>query len=146
LGKGRGFGDFVGKVLDMQDSGFVIAQEGGLVGKDRKEAKREDRITSRDRKPMQHRHRSRSGERQRHRSRSGERHRHRHRHNDRNERRLRSPSIERRERRYRSRSSDRRGRIDREHRGGRPTERSRRSRSPQVRDSRNHRDRDLDRR
>jgi hypothetical protein len=147
LGKGKGFGDFVGKVLDTQESGFVMAQEGGLVGKDKKnEANREDRSRSRERKPRHHRHRSRSRERRRHRSRSGERHRHRRRHDDWHERRPRSRSVERRERRYRSRSLDRRGRADREDRGGRRTERSRRSRSPAARDSRNYRDRDLDRR
>lgn len=129
LGKSEGFGKFVGRVQDgAQDSGFVMAQEGGLMGKDRK---REARSRSRERKPRRHRHRSRSGNRSHrsHRDRSGERHRHRRRHEDREDRRPRSRSGERRERRYRSRSPDRNESRDKKDREERNERRPRRSRS-----------------
>lgn len=162
-GKGKGFGDFVGKVLGpgAKDSGFVMEQEGGLVGESaKKENAREggERSRSRERRHRRHRHRSRSGERRRHRSRSGDRHlpsRHRSRSGDRDgyrrkredreSRRPRSRDTDRRDRRHRSRSPDRRGRSGREERIGREgrLDRPRRSRSP-ARDPR--RERDTDRR
>ncbi len=151
IGKGKGFGDFVGKVVageGMED--IKEPERGGLVrnGRVRDERRIDNgsRSRSRERKHRRHRDRSRSGERRRHRSRSGDRYRHRRRHGDREERRPRSRSGERRERRYRSRSPDRhREQIDRgERRGysGRP----RRSRSPESRDRRDRRDRDSERR
>jgi hypothetical protein len=154
IGKGKGFGDFVGKVAagdNLED--IKDPERGGLArnGRDRDEKKGEDRTRSRsrERRHRRHRDRSRSGERRRHRSRSGDRHRHRRRHEDHKERRPRSRSGERRERRYRSRSPDRqRGRIDRGVdrgvRGG-YADRLRRSRSPDSRE-RGRRDRDPERR
>lgn len=151
VGRGRGFGDFVGKVVDGEQAaadGPVEPERGGLLTKggekEREGRKRED---SRERRHRRHRHRSRSGERERHRhrSRSGERHRHRRRHDDRRDR---SRSPDRRERRHRSRSGDRRRsrrddreprRDDRDSRRG-PDRRPRRSRSPDSRDSRGRRD------
>jgi hypothetical protein len=154
IGKGRGFGDFVGKVAagdNLED--IKEPERGGLArnGRDRYEKKGEDRTRSRsrERRHRRHRDRSRSGERRRHRSRSGDRHRHRRRHEDHKVRRPRSRSGERRERRYRSRSPDRqRGRIDRGVdrgvRGG-YADRLRRNRSPDSRE-RGRRDRDPERR
>jgi hypothetical protein len=154
VGKGKGFGDFVGKVEGMQQSEQDPAQpeKGGLLMEntetDRKVRRRED---SRERRHRKHRHRSRSGERERprHRSRSGQRHRYRRRHDDeRRHSRERSRSPGRREHRNRSRSGDRRRarRNDREpRREDRDTRRDadrrpRRSRSPDFRDSRARRD------
>ena len=152
VGRGRGFGDFVGKVADeLQPTveGPAEPEKGGLLlkdeGREREGRKRQD---SRERRDRRHRHRSRSGERERrrHRSRSRDRHRRRHRHDD--ERRERSRSPDRRERRHRSRSGDRqrprRGdreprQDDRELRRG-VDRRPRRSRSPDFRDNRSRRD------
>ena len=146
IGKGTGFGDFVGKVTadeEMEDT--KEPERGGLVrngrGRDKKVEER-SRSRSRERRHRRHRDRSRSGERRKHRSRSGDRHRHRRRHEDREERRPRSRSGERRDRRYRSRSPDRhRERVDRD-RGERRgySDRCRRSRSPESRDQRGRRD------
>lgn len=152
IGRGRGFGDFVGMVGDgAQQSEELPAEpeKGGLLRKDgggqREGRRRED---SRERRHRRHRYRSRSGERERHRqrSRSGERHRYRRRHDD--ERRERSRSPGRRDRRHRSRSGDRRRprREDRDpRRDDRETRRDvdrrpRRSRSPEFRDSGSRRD------
>jgi hypothetical protein len=141
-GKGKGFGDFVGKVQGAEVSEFVMEREGGLVGKERKiDERKDDRSESRERRHRRHRHRSRSGERRRHRSRSGERHNHRRRYDDRDDRRPRSRSGERRDHRHRTRRPDSRGRSGREERRER-NDRPRRSRSP-MRDAR--RERDLDR-
>ncbi|KAN0102672.1 Kinase phosphorylation domain containing protein [Hyaloscypha variabilis] len=154
IGKGKGFGDFVGKIAagealeDIKDP-----EKGGLVRngreRDRKKAEDRTRSRSRERRHRRHRDRSRSGERRRHRSRSGDRHRHRRGREDREERRARSRSGERKDRRYRSRSPDRhRGRtdhgVDRGVRGG-YSDRPRRSRSPDVRDRRERRERDPER-
>jgi Multiple myeloma tumor-associated len=155
IGKGKGFGDFVGKVAageGLEDT--KQPERGGLVrsGRERDGRKAEDRTRSRsrERRHRRHRDRSRSGERRRHRSRSGDRHRHRRREEGLEERRPRSRSGERRPRRYRSRSPDRqRGTIDRGvDRGVRRgySERLRRSRSPDSRDQRRRRDVDSERR
>jgi hypothetical protein len=87
-GKGKGFGDFVGKVQGVEASEFVMEQEGGLVGREKKEDK-ESRSKSQERRHRRHRHRSRSGERRRHRSRSKDRDGHRHRRDTREDRRPR---------------------------------------------------------
>jgi hypothetical protein len=154
IGKGKGFGDFVGKVAVGEGmEGFMELEKGGLVrtGRERDVKKVENgtRSRSRERRHRRHRDRSRSRERHRHRSRSGDRHRRRHRDGDREEKRARSRSGERRDRRYRSRSPDRqRGRIDRGVdrgvRGG-YSDIPRRSRSPDFRD-RGRRERDSERR
>lgn len=150
IGKGKGFGDFVGKVMAGEGKEDIKEPEkGGLVRNGRGGDKRvEDRSRSRsrERRPRRYRDRSRSGERRRHRSRSGDRHRHRRRDEDREERRPRRHSGERRDRRYRSRSPDRyRERGDRgEHRGY--SDRVRRSRSPTSRDQRGRRAWDSERR
>jgi Multiple myeloma tumor-associated len=155
IGKGKGFGDFVGKIAAGEGMEDIREPErGGLVrnGRERDEKKAEDitRSRSRERRHRRHRDRSRSGERRRRRSRSGDRHRHRRRHEDREERRPRSRSGEGRDRRYRSRSLDRQGgRIDRGvDRGvhGGYSDRPRRSRSPDSRDQRGRRERDSERR
>lgn len=151
-GKGKGFGDFVGKLPGAEVSEFVMEQEGGLVGKSsRREDRKDERSRSRERRHRRHRHRSRSGERKRHRSRSDERHHRRSRREGREERRPRSRSVERSDkikredredrrprdrsaersrRKYRSRSPERKGRPTREEREARP----RRSRSPYRRE------------
>ena len=153
VGRGRGFGDFVGNVGDVEqvaEEGPVEPERGGLLTKggekERGGRRRED---SRERRHRRHRHRSRSRERerQRHRSRSGERRGYRRRHDD--ERRERSRSPDRRDRRHRSRSGDRRRsrREDREpRRDDRESRRDvdrrpRRSRSPDFRDNRGRRNR-----
>jgi hypothetical protein len=154
IGKGKGFGDFVGKVVAGEGmEGVKEPERGGLVrtGRDRdvKNAENRTRSRSRERRHRRHRDRSRSRERHRNRSRSGDRHRRRHRDGDREERRPRSRSGERRDRRYRSRSADRqrggidRG-VDRGLRGG-YSDMPRRSRSPETRD-RGRRERDSERR
>lgn len=108
VGRGRGFGDFVGNVGEGEQARAeepLEPEKGGLLtegGEREKEGRR--REDSRERRHRRHRHRSRSAERERHRhrSRSVERHRHRRRHDN------RSRSPDRRERRHRSRSLDRR--------------------------------------
>ena len=148
VGRGKGFGSFVGKVdAEWVKKEDELLEKGGLLGDaGKRERKREPRSESKERRHRRHRHRprSRSGERQRHRSRSGDRnryrdrseekHRHRPRHEDRYgaQERVRSPDT--RERRYRSRSPDRR-RPGKDHHGpGKDAlendQRLRRSRSP----------------
>jgi hypothetical protein len=116
-GRGKGFGDFVGKTeADNGMADDVLKKEGegergGLVGGDRK-TKRERMSESPDRKREHrlHRHRSRSGERRRHRSRSAERFPRRRRYVEPEDRR---EGDGRRERRFRSRTPPRRlGRRD----------------------------------
>ena len=143
VGRGKGFGDFVGKVGDGEQPAKEVPMEperGGLltkVGEKNREMKGQRREDSRERRHRRQRHRSRSGERERHRyrSRSEERDRHRRR---RDEWRDRNRSPDRRERRLRSRSGNRHRstREDREPRRhdrelARDTDRRpRRSRSP----------------
>lgn len=121
VGRGRGFGGFVGKTdgdAVVKEENVEGQQKGGLIGgRTRGNHEASKRTGSKERRHRRHRHRSRSGERRRHRSRSAERHRHR-RGDDRRER-SRSMDRERRDRRHRSRSPrDRRsGRDDREMRG-----------------------------
>jgi hypothetical protein len=153
IGKGKGFGDFVGKVAAGEGMDDIKAPErGGLVrngsGRERDEKRVEDRSRSRsrERRHRRHRNRSRSGDRRGHRSRSGDRRRHRRRHDDREERRPRSRSGEIRDRRYRSKSPDRRReRVDRGERRG-YSDRPRRSRSPESWGQRGRGDRDSERR
>jgi hypothetical protein len=148
IGKGKGFGDFVGKVAGGGEGEFLMEdnrKEGGLAVKDgerKSRRKGRSRSRSRERRHRPHRHRSRSGERRKYRSRSGDRHRHHRRGEGEEERtgRPRSRSPRRRERRH-GRSSERY--RDREERNT-YDERPRRSRSPESRDHR--RERDLDRR
>lgn len=167
VGRGKGFGDYVGKVGEGNTEEAVGEEmQGGLVrkedrGREGDEGRRgkvderaRSRSRSRERRHRKHRHRSRSGERRRRRSRSGERHRYRsrsgerprqrHRRDEREERRPRSPGGDIRARRYRSRSPEIRrprddGRDARRHDEYRP----RRSRSPVSRDMG---DRDMERR
>jgi Multiple myeloma tumor-associated len=159
VGRGRGFGDFVGKVgIDGPDDTETLPNNmvrGGLVEKDDKrkkvsrpargEDKSRSRSQSRDRRHRRHRHRDRSRD-------GAERHRHR-RHEDRRkerresadrprERRDKSPNLSRLERRRRSRSPERhRERRDRS-RSHSPLRRDRRDRSTdQYRPRRDDRDR-----
>ncbi|KAM0305131.1 hypothetical protein ACHAO8_011149 [Botrytis cinerea] len=152
MGKGAGFGDYVGNT-DAQEMLQIkpepSEQRGGLLGNDRNnegtnrfKGDREGRSKEKDRR--RHRSRSRDHERERrhrkhrHRSRSGEREHHKRRHDASPRRRARSRSPATRPRRYRSRSPDRRHRSRREDEGSRnnnPRERVlRRSRSPDIRD------------
>ena len=137
IGRGKGFGDFVGQVEDGKQpvKEDVEPEKGGLLtkgGEKKREGRRRD--DSRERGDRRHRHRSTSRERHRHRRRHGER-------------RDRSHSPDRRERRHRSRSGERyrSRREDREPRRDRNTRRDadrrpRRSRSPGFRDRRESRD------
>ncbi|KAB8291861.1 hypothetical protein EYC80_006643 [Monilinia laxa] len=148
MGKGTGFGDYVGNT-DGQEMPQIKSEEerGGLLKQDHKNPVGEREARPRD-KPRR-RHKSRSGSRERngerrhrrhrhrHRSRSGEREHHRRRRDDSPWRRERSRSSEIRNRRYRSRSPDRRHHSRRDnkdynnsnHRDRMP----RRSRSPEIR-------------
>ena len=153
VGRGTGFGDFVGRI--GQEGNLVEGRveedvKGGLIrkGSERKERRDErSRSRSRSRERRHRRHREGSRERHRHRDRSGDRHRHRHRRGDRDDRRDRSRSRERRERRYRSRSRSPGRRVaawdDREPRRD-ANRRPRRSRSPDVRDRGDRRERRKD--
>ncbi|TEY54828.1 hypothetical protein BOTCAL_0236g00140 [Botryotinia calthae] len=152
MGKGTGFGDYVGSTDGqemLQIKPEPSEQRGGLLGNDRNNAganrfrgDREGRSKEKDRR--RHRSRSRDHERERrhrkhrHRSRSGEREHHKRRHDASTRRRARSRSPATRTRRYRSRSPDRRHRSRREDEGSwhnNPRERvPRRSRSPDIRD------------
>jgi len=140
IGKGKGFGDFVGKIADGHGGDFLIEDnrtEGGLARKDsERKTRREDRSRSRsrERRHRRHRHRSRSAERRRYRSRSGERHRHHRRREYEDERtgRPRSRSPKRRERRHGRSSERRREGGDRRSYDEIP----RRSRSPELREHR----------
>lgn len=144
-GRGVGFGAFVGSgaadssvLARANDQPSFDPEQGGLVGKDRKDSKRtrHERSCSRekherDRSRVRHDHR-----RRRHRSRSREGRRHRDRHEDDRERRHRgrSRSAERRDRRHRNHSETLDGlfrRDERERRGDATI--SRRSRSPEAR-------------
>ncbi|RFU32230.1 hypothetical protein B7463_g4136, partial [Scytalidium lignicola] len=147
VGKGRGFGDFVGKTVDDAPSKISEEQlEGGLIRgrrdntsdrrpEARKERRRDhrsrSRSRSRERRHHRHRYRSRSGDRERH---------HRRRREDRLEIRARSRSRDREERRYRNGSGDRQRsrRDDRDYGRSRrdDDQRLRRSRSPRIRDRR----------
>ncbi len=144
---GKGFGEFVGKVkggeaLKDRDLGGEV--KGGLVKREGR-SRSPDREHDRERRHRKHRARSRDRgerERKRYRSRSGERHRERRRWDDRDERRARSRSVDDTKRRHRSKSPNgHRRRPEREERRGR-SDRPRRSRSPDMRDRREWRDRD----
>ncbi|THV53405.1 hypothetical protein BGAL_0051g00020 [Botrytis galanthina] len=150
MGKGTGFGDYVGNTDGqemLQIKPEPSEQRGGLLRNDRNNERvnrsggdREGRSKEKDRR--RHRSRSRDYERERnrrkhrHRSRSGEREHHRRRHDASPRRRARSRSPAARPRRYRSRSPDRRHRSRREDEGSRhnnPRDRvPRRSRSPDI--------------
>jgi hypothetical protein len=151
VGKGTGFGDFVGKVMNPE-GGFGGPKEqerGGLVRKGRERERERDgkkderrRSGSRERRHRR-RHRSRSGDRRRHRSRSPDRHRQKPKRDDRERERTRSP--QRRERNYRVRSPDRSKRhAERDDRRREFEHRPRRSRSPERRIEGSRRDRDQD--
>ncbi|QSZ37842.1 hypothetical protein DSL72_008942 [Monilinia vaccinii-corymbosi] len=114
MGKGTGFGDFVGNT-DGPEMPQVKSEEerGGLLRKDhdnedkhrrrhRSRSRSQERTSEQksERRHRKHRHRSRSGER--------EREHHRRRRDDSPRRRERSRSPETRHRRHRSRSPDRR--------------------------------------
>lgn len=139
LGKGKGFGGFVGKAegADRMEGDVRDSIDGGLTrkgaerrGRDKESRRGEGRSRSRERR-HRHREESRDGDRRRHRSRSGDRHRKRRHHEEREERRPRSRSVQREERAHRDRSPHRgRARHDRDERSGR--ERPRRSRSPET--------------
>lgn len=148
-GRGVGFGAFVGSgaadtavLARANDVPAFDAEQGGLIGKDRKEEKksRHERSRSGERKHRRHRHRSRSRE--------GRRHRDRHEDERVRERRYRSRSGERRSRKDRDHSETRGDRYrkddrDRERRRSRsPARRSRRSLSPEPRGREKRRDRD----
>ncbi|KAG9232763.1 putative multiple myeloma tumor-associated protein 2 [Amylocarpus encephaloides] len=145
VGKGKGFGDFVGKIRrDSVDIKPTEPERGGLVrkGRDRERDVRKDerRSGSRERRHRR-RHRSRSGERHRRRSRSPDRHRLKPRrdHGD------RSWSPVRRERKYRSRSPERpRRNPEKDEKRRHSDYPHRRSRSPDRRDC-GRRERDSDR-
>lgn len=148
-GRGVGFGAFVGAgaadttiLARANDMPSFDPEQGGLVGKDRKESKksRRERSRSRERHHRRHRHRSRSHE--------GRRHRERHGDDDTRGRRHRSRSVERKDARYRDHSEPREGRSRRDERERRrsPDRRSRRSRSPDRRDRWRDRDGDYRRR
>ena len=123
VGKGGGFGDYVGKVeVDVNTKMQAEQQEGGLVGRskwmprkhgdvqadERKLARRKYRSRSRSReRTRRHRHRSRSRDRQRRRSRSREDRRHRYSHHDDSFRRGRSRSPAAGSRKVRNRSQSR---------------------------------------
>jgi hypothetical protein len=139
VGRGRGFGDFVGNTNPSGpvDSDYT-PQKGGLLGADsstprraKRPARAEERSRSRsrsrsrDRRRRRHTHHERSRERE-----SGGRHRRQERGAD--SRRNRSHSPQPRERQYRSERGER---SERE-RGARE-----RSRSPVLRDSRRYRSR-----
>jgi hypothetical protein len=167
VGRGRGFGDFVGKMNadgPEKASGLEYsAQKGGLVGADstprrvKRPARAGDRSRSRsrsrdsrDRRHRRYTQRERSRERD-----SGGRHRQRERDADSrpHERRNRSHSPHPRERQFRSRSIERRReRKERSRSPARKEDRRYRSRSrssspPRRRDERERdRDRDRDRR
>lgn len=132
MGKGKGFGDFVGKVeaRDALGGNLYEDEKGGLVRKAR-ESERHSRKKDHDRDRS--RSRERKHRRRRHRSRSGERHRRHDREKENREVRKsrRSRSPERREQRYRSRSPD--SRVAAREERGRYAERPRRSRSPEYR-------------
>jgi hypothetical protein len=158
VGRGRGFGDFVGKMNTdgperSADSEFNT-QKGGLVGADstprrarrpaRADERSRSRSRSRDGRHGRQRHHDRSRERD-----SGGRHRPRDRDTDSrtHERRNRSRSPPSRERQYRSR-----GEREKRERSRSPTRREQlryrsrsRSSSPPRRDRRDDRDRDRDR-
>ncbi|XMA12175.1 hypothetical protein WAI453_004966 [Rhynchosporium graminicola] len=170
LGKGKGFGGFVGKAdggdrmegdMRFPDDGGLVKRSGDRPGREvrvREGRKGQERSRSREKRHRRHRHRSRSGERRRHRSRSRDRHGDRHgarrSRDEREERKPRERSGERRERRHRSRSLDRgrfrREREDRSTREGprrsRSPERLRRSQSPENRGFRSSRGEDRERR
>jgi hypothetical protein len=150
VGRGRGFGDFVGK---MNTEGAERAadfdfntQKGGLVGADStprkpKRPAREDdrsrsRSRSRDRRHRRHTHHERSRERD-----SGGRHRPRERDTDSRpyERRNRSYSPHPLEHQYRSRSIERR--REKRERSRSPQTRRERSRSPTRKEERRYRSR-----
>ena len=102
VGRSKGFGDFVGRVGEGAVEDMIQDElQGGLLRKEGRERKRDERkpsrsrSRSRERRHRRHRNRSRSGERRRHRSRSGERHRHRSRHRRGSASRTRRPSPER---------------------------------------------------
>lgn len=157
VGRGRRFGDYVGKMItDGPEKGMELelsTQRGGLIGgSNSKEAKRpsraEDRSRSRsrsrERRHRRHRHHERSRERDdgdRHHHRERERERDRDRGKDKDDRRRphegrnRSYSPHQRDRRHRSRSDERR------------REKRERSRSPQRRErEKRYRSRSRDRR
>ncbi|APA15364.1 hypothetical protein sscle_14g101340 [Sclerotinia sclerotiorum 1980 UF-70] len=151
MGKGTGFGDFVGNT-DGQEMPQVKAepleQRSGLLRNNRDDeglreagGNREGRSKDKDRR--RHRSRSRDHERERrhrkyrHRSRSGDREHHRRRRDESPRRRERNRSPEVRHRRHRSRSLDRRHRSrrdDGDFRSNNQRDRlPRRSRSPEIR-------------
>ncbi|KAG4025698.1 hypothetical protein MFRU_052g00170 [Monilinia fructicola] len=147
MGKGTGFGDYVGNT-DGQEMPQIKPEEerGGLLRKDHNSSVGEGERRSRDNHRRRHRSRSRSRERNgerrhrkhRHRSRSGEREQHhRRRHDDSPRRRERSRSPEIRNRRYRSRSPDRRHHSWRDNEDSRNNNHryrmARKSRSPDTR-------------
>ncbi|KAH8821461.1 kinase phosphorylation protein-domain-containing protein [Xylogone sp. PMI_703] len=150
VGKGRGFGEFVGKFADNEPSKITEdSLEGGLIRgrrdpthekKESQKGRRDGRSRSRSRERRHHRHRHRS------RSAGRERHHHRRRREEHSDARARSRSRsrDRKERRYRSRSGDRQRsrRDDRyyRHSGRDDDQDSRRSRSPQIRDRRDARE------
>jgi Multiple myeloma tumor-associated len=138
VGRGRGFGGFVGN-MDAEktdkDPGLDIdSTQGGLLGRDgeskkQRRSERRSRSRSRERKHRHHRHRSRSRDaRNRYRRKDENRHRERREPRDR----TRSRSPERRDRRRLSRSPERRRDTrERRDRGGSPRRerRDRRERS-----------------
>ena len=161
IGRGRGFGDFVGKTEEPErvepqgeEKGGLLGREGGSGRRDRtkNDKARRDRRRSRSREG---RHRvgrdrhDRVEKRPRHRSRSGDiRHKVRRRHEDRSDTgrsRSRSPDRNAEWRRYRERRSpdrERPRRDDRDSRRDLDQRPRRRSRSPDVRDRDQGRDYD----
>lgn len=151
MGRGTGFGDFVGNTDGQEMPQIKSEERDGLLGNDRNNevfnkarGDREGRPKDKDRRRHRSRSRSRDRERERrhrkhrHRSRSREREHHRRRRDDSPRRRERSHSPEMRHRRYRSKSPDRRYRPRRDNEDSRHNDErdrmSRRSRSPEIRD------------
>jgi hypothetical protein len=155
VGRTRGFGDFVGRVGDMEGVGIDtpgegVPERGGLLRNDGKQKserddRREGRSRSRSRSRERRRRRQHNRERSRDRDRERDFDRHRKRNRDRDHKherhrtsndrqqddsRTRYPAARDSHRRHRSRSTERRShREDRERRRGREP-RLRRSRSP----------------
>jgi Multiple myeloma tumor-associated len=155
VGRARGFGDFVGRVGDMEGldidiPGDGVPETGGLVRKDvkqkserddRRESRSRSRSWSRERRHRKHHNRERSRDRDK--ERDFDRHHDRDRDRGYERERLRASNDRRRDdghshylpakeshRRYTSRKTERRShREDRERRGSREP-RARRSRSP----------------